>query len=569
MLVTTQLAGQPVQEVRFQGNRSFSARVLGTVVSVKPGTVVTEAAMGQDARALEKFYEGQGFFDAVVERGVGMVQGRLVVTFSINEGPATRIGQVTIHGNRAFATERLLRLLPIGNGQFLRAAGVQEAVRVLIGYYANAGYPFAKVTSTVVRSETLATVQLDIEEGPQCYIKEVRVRGNQKVGSGSILRTAELRQGERYSQRRLYDAQRRLYATKLFYRVLFSVSRPDSASDSVVVRFDVVEQPARAFAFGAGFETPPLRGLVSVEWEHDNMFNRGQTVETGVQFSPDVARNYRISVDATYRVPYLFFTRIDFQTHSFFYREQIDSRCQREYGIETGMSRAVLPQLRFGMFNRIRLVADTAHGITNLLAFSSIYDSRDDLFDPHQGLYVQPGAEVAGGLLAGDNDFYRVTADVRVYQAIGWGFVLAARGMVGRVFPYGRTEQVPYYEEFFLGGRNSLRGYPDKSVGPDSGVGGRYGPEVINANLEVRGPYFFRWVGLVVFADGGVVTGGKDHQFDQSQSAGLRAQLEYGAGVGVRVRTPIGPVRLDWGKRLKEPPAQDWGRLYLGLLHAF
>ncbi|MEO0079405.1 MAG: BamA/TamA family outer membrane protein [candidate division WOR-3 bacterium] len=559
VLLAGQIAGQPVQEVRFQGNRTLPRRVLASVVSTRPGKVVTETALEQDVAALERFYEEQGFFDARVEKGFGMVQGRLIVTFYLNEGPRTRIGQIALNGNFSFPSSRLLRLLPVRQGNSLVAAEVQRAVEVLRDFYANSGYPFVKVTSDVSRADTIAQLRLEIEEGPRCYIREVRIRGNQTVWTRTILRALEIQKGERYSQRRLYDAQRRLYATRLFQRVLFYVSRADSVSDSVIVRFDVFEQPSRSLAFGVGFEMPPVRGLVSAEWEHNNLFNRGQKIETGVEFSPDWVRNYRIGFEATYRVPYLLFTRVDFQTHPFLYWEKVDSLRQREYGVETGMSRTVLPQLHLGLFNRVRFVADTAHGITNSLALSSIYDSRDDVFEPRHGCFVQPGVEVAGGPLLGDNDFFRVTADARFYQSLGWGVVLAGRGSFGRVFPYGRNEHLPYYEEFFIGGRNSLRGYPDKSIGPDSGLGGLYGPTLVNGNLEVRGPILGRWVGLVLFADAGLVSAG-----------GLEmGEIGYGAGFGIRVRTPIGPVRLDWGKRLKQPPAHDRGRLYLGLLHAF
>ncbi|MBM3323875.1 hypothetical protein FJY69_10415, partial [candidate division WOR-3 bacterium] len=100
--------------------------------------------------------------------------------------------------------------------------------------------------------------------------------------------------------------------------------------------------------------------------------------------------------------------------------------------------------------------------------------------------------------------------------------------------------------------------YPERSLGPDSSIQGRFGPAVVNANLELRTPYLLGWVGLVGFADLGTV----------SRSLRLFA-YEYSAGAGVRVRTPIGPVRLDWGRRLANPLPGDKGRFYLGLLHAF
>jgi outer membrane protein assembly factor BamA len=285
--------------------------------------------------------------------------------------------------------------------------------------------------------------------------------------------------------------------------------------------------------------------------------------------------NYRFAFDGTYRIPYLILTRIDFQTHPYFSYELVDTTPTREIGIETGMSRNIVTQFTAGLTNRIRLIADTAKGkITNSLALTGRYDTRNEIFDPSQGLSVQAAVEGAGGPLGGNNDLYRLTLDARVYQRLGTVpsrlvrttgyFVVAARAMAGIVRPYGKSESlgVPYYESFTLGGANTIRGYRDRSIGPDStGIGQYlYGPTVVNGNLELRTPYILRWVALVGFADAGSV------------ARDLRSPTyEYSAGAGIRVRTPIGPVRFDWGRRLRYPAGagKQPDRYYLGLLHAF
>jgi outer membrane protein assembly factor BamA len=368
----------------------------------------------------------------------------------------------------------------------------------------------------------------------------------------------------------------------LFYRVMFYViadsgqgerTRDKGGPDSVVVRFDVVEQAYRGVSLGAGVELPP-RVLVSAEWEHDNVFNRGHTLVVGGEFSPTLPWSYRVGFDGTYRVPYLILTRIDFQTHPYFsYVRLNDTSRQREYGIETGMTRNLVPQFTLGLTNRLLLHSDTSFGkITNSLALTGQYDTRDDIFDPSRGLSFQTAIEGAGGPLGGDNNLYKLTGDARLYQRLGivparleqvsGDFVIAVRAMAGIVRPYGRSAFVPYYAAFTLGGRSSVRGYPDRSIGPDSSIVGqfRFGTAVVNGNLELRSPYILRWVGLVAFFDIGDV--GWDFR--------MRA-YEYSAGAGIRVKTPIGPVRLDWGRRLRNPPSweDDQGRFYLGLLHAF
>jgi outer membrane protein assembly factor BamA len=574
-------SGDTLEAVRFEGMRTYSRRSLTSLVTARPRRPASEAQLNSDAAILELFYQNEGFHSVAVEKKVTRGRRLPVVTYHIIEGSRTRVSAIAISGNVSVGTERLLKQLVVRPGRFFSQAAVDQSVAALRTYYLNSGYPFVQVQDTVTRTDTLATLSFSITEGRLCHVSEVRVRGNRTVRTETVLRASEIRPGERFSQKRLREAQRRLYATKLFYRVMYYViadsgqgemTRDQGGPDSVAVRFDVVEQAYRGVALGAGFEAPPYRVLVSAEWEHNNLLNRGHTLLLSGEYSPTFSKsNYRFGFDGTYRVPYLILTRIDFQTHPYISYERLnDSALQREYGIETGMSRNLMPQLTVGLTNRFRLVPDTTSGITNSLALTGQYDTRDDIFDPNQGLSVQVVVEGAGGPLLGNNDFYRLTGDVRVYQRLGEGvrslmpgsgdFVVAVRGMAGSVRPYGRTDAVPYYEAFTLGGRSTLRGYPDRFVGPGRrpGTEYRYGTAVVNGNIELRSPYILRWVGLVGFFDIGDV--GWDFR--------MRA-YEYSAGAGIRVRTPIGPVRLDWGKRLRNPPSGDKGRFYLGLLHAF
>jgi outer membrane protein assembly complex protein YaeT len=569
LIICQSVATGLVERIRFQGNRSFSSRQLLTLVQVRRGRPVTEALLDQDSRNLEWFYRAQGFMNVKVERGMVTEKGKTTVFFRITEGTRSRVGEIVITGNQAFSAVRLKQLLPYTVGDFLVINKITSGTQLLRDFYLNLGYPFVQVSESLEQRDTLVKVEYQIAEGPLCYIRAITVRGNRRVRTGTILRTIEVRPGERFSRSRLELAKRRLYATRLFSRALYYIQRTDSGRaeldstldgiDSVNVRFDVVEQEQQGIGLGFGFETPPHRLLFSIDYEHNNIANRGQWLIAGASGSPDLTGNYRLNLDLTYRIPYLLVQRIDFQTHPYFYYERQDSAKLRDYGIETGMGRDILPQLHLGIFNRLRLVADTSRGITNSLALNVIYDTRDEFFDPHRGVYLQPVIELAGGIFRGDNDFYRLRADCRFYQSLG-GLVIAVRLAGGRVRPYGRSIAVPYYEEFSLGGSNSLRGYQERALGPDTAAGGRYGPVVINGNLELRTPYLFRWVGLAGFFDFGQVAGQNDIR--------LRG-LEAGAGAGIRVRTPIGPVRLDWGKRLTSAPAGDRGRFYLGILHAF
>lgn len=561
-----------VESVRFEGNRFFRSKTLLSRITARPKLALDERGLEKDARVLEKMYQDFGFFDVDVEPGTRPGKRRTVAVFAVTEGERSLVDRVVVTGNREFSEDRLLGLLPVRPGTGFEQGLLARSADEVGSLYLNSGFPFVEVTGEWEASDTAVVLRLEVEEGPKCWISDVRVRGLKTVREKTVLRACELAEGELFSQERMNGARRRLYATRLFQKVGLRVYQPGTESlpglearsrsdlDSVIVRFDVAEQAHRMFLFGAGLETPPWRGLLSVGWQHENVLNRGHHLGANVAYSPSFRGDHRVELDGKYRLPYLIFTRVDFETRPFFYWER-DSALTSEYGAESELSRALTPELKVGLGNRLRWVNRQSRSVTNSVALNLQYDTRDDFFDPKRGVYLRPVAEVAGGLLRGANDFYRFTGEARWFQSLLPGFVFAARAQYGRAIPYGGTEKVPHYEVFTLGGRNSLRGYDDRSLGPDSVDGENYGPVMLNTNVELRTPYILGWVGLVGFLDGGEVV--------NTESELTMDNYQYSAGAGIRVRTPIGPVRLDWGKRLKDPAGRDLGKWYLGLLHAF
>ena len=134
--------------------------------------------------------------------------------------------------------------------------------------------------------------------------------------------------------------------------------------------------------------------------------------------------------------------------------------------------------------------------------------------------------------------------------------------MVG---PYGDSSYVPIYEKFYAGGQNTIRGYKERRVGPrDSGSNEPSGGEAIMvANAEVTFPVYEKVIKGAIFYDIGNVW---EHTGDFMKVADFKA----GAGIGVRVKTPVGPVRVDWGYPLSANyDKNDAGEFYFSMSRGF
>lgn len=177
---------------------------------------------------------------------------------------------------------------------------------------------------------------------------------------------------------------------------------------------------------------------------------------------------------------------------------------------------------------------------TSSMAFSYVRDTRDNIFDASSGLYLNLSAQVAGGILGGSNNFYRPSLDFSTYSKL-FGFkwmVLAFHLRAGIVNSYGSSAEVPVTEKYYGGGADTVRGYPDRCL-PAGATGGK---SLLYSNTELRFPIpgTENLLKGIVFFDIGNLW--KDTEINLDS-------LKKSAGFGIRINTPVGTIRFDFGYR--------------------
>ena len=192
------------------------------------------------------------------------------------------------------------------------------------------------------------------------------------------------------------------------------------------------------------------------------------------------------------------------------------------------------------------------------------YDTRDNKYSPTKGWLTGASLENAGGFIGGDKNFVKGYTYVTYYRSLLKNIILELRGRTGVVSSYGDTEKVPIYERFFAGGATTIRGYSQRAVGP-RGQGGYYlgGEGMVVGNAEVSFPIFKKLIKGAVFYDVGNVTEKYADIFSDSS-------YKQAAGLGVRVKTPIGPVKLDYGYPLSDNyEDKKEGQFWFSVSHGF
>ncbi|MCA9399957.1 MAG: outer membrane protein assembly factor, partial [Candidatus Omnitrophica bacterium] len=209
------------------------------------------------------------------------------------------------------------------------------------------------------------------------------------------------------------------------------------------------------------------------------------------------------------------------------------------------------------------LLAEQGTNTVSQVGIDLTRDSRDNVFSPTKGFIVNGGIDLAGGLFGADKDFYRIQGSGSYYVPLKWNSVLEVRLRAGIVDDYGDSIRVPIFERFFAGGASTVRGYDERDVGPkDPATADSIGGEsLIVGNLEYTIP-LIEFIKLAGFVDAGSVSAEADEIGEDS--------FKVGTGLGLRVKTPIGPVKLDYGYPLKEPDdGKREGKFYFSVSRGF
>ena len=482
--------------------------------------------------------------------------------FAVTVNPITT--GVVFEGNTVYTSEVLTKFMDLQPGQVLNSVYVGQKVQGINAAYARDGYMLAHVDG--IRVDDQGVLHVHIVEG---IVEDIVPAGNKKTRDKVITREFVQKKGKPFNKFLVRRSVERVYNLGFFDDVNVRMLPGDQDPNNVIIEIDVLEHKTGTITLGAGYsKSDGLMGII--EFGEDNFRGTGDKFKVHWEIGGKKKyKNYQIS----YLKPWIdskgtslgfsFFNREDEYTDYNEDGNEVAEYNKKSRGFNISFGRQTGEYTRDyltlesrkdsykwddddssgfrydknagkgknwnnGSYNFANdKYVDKNFGRINSITWQKVYDSRDNIYEPTRGRRISYTAQWAGHGLGGDFDFYKFTAEARMYKKLGAKNVLAFRARGGFI-----QGDAPYSQLFTLGGADSLRGYEDDQLR------GKY---MYNATLEFRFP-IVKKVSGVLFTDIGDAWDAPNVSWYNSKKT-----FNYGVGAGVRITTPIGPVKLDYG----------------------
>ncbi|UCF29858.1 MAG: BamA/TamA family outer membrane protein [bacterium] len=561
--------------VTIEGIQSLTDQEVARALQMNTGDPFVHASLDRGLQLLDEAYMTKGYQSAkIIQKPLNFVpvDGRqeVMIHIVVEEGIRTIVNGVRVQSD-VYGRDEIIDILNIHPGDPHVPSRVEEGRLSLIERLSGDGYLFGSIPlPEVVRiEEGKVDLVFDIRAGPKVRLGSIIILGGEEVDNTIVRRAVNMERGHLLSLEEILEAQRRVYALGVHSSVEISLVDPEIAAEVKDLVVKVRERPRYAIGIRLGYGSEE-KGRVRFTVTDRNFAHMARSLILGFRFS-DIEE----LASLTYLHPWFLGEPIEFSISLIDLIEERESYTRDELGVvlsaKTDLTRRTTLRLQYA-FEGLELtdvspdaqLSPEDEGRTDVASLipELLYDSRDDFFEPSSGILGDIRLEVAMEQLGSKAEFHKLEISIRKYFSLGGGFVLAGLARGGIAESFGISDEVIISERFFLGGQNSVRGYDLDSLGPLDADGDPIGGiKMVNLNLELRYP-IYRSIKGVLFADSGALWLDQAPYDDRT--------LRLAAGTGLRWSSPIGPLSLDYGRKLN--PAtdeEDQWRVHFSIGHAF
>jgi outer membrane protein assembly complex protein YaeT len=576
-------------EITIEGNKYFTDQTLEERLAMRPASFVrfrygrfSNAILDRDLNAIRDLYRSNGFKDAKVTADVkdnaGGKQNRIGVAINIEEGPQSFVNSLKIQGISKEDMAKLEPQLQSSEGQPFSELNIATDRDTILSYYFVQGYTEANFdwTQEPGPSPNLFNLQYRVVPGTQQFVRSVLIDGLEVTDPNLVNRRIPLGPGEPVSLGRIAESQKRLYDLGIFAKVQVGLQNPEGDENRKYLIYQFEEARKYSVNFGLGAELGRIGGgtttldspagaagfspRVSLGVSRLNMFGVGHTASIQGRvsryqrraFTTYLAPQFKGNENYSVSLTGLFDDSQDVRTFQ-------SRRWEGSLQFAQRISRSTQFQYRYTF--RRATVSDVKidPGLIPLLAqpvrvggvsVSFIQDRRDDPLEPTKGTYNTVDVGNANSWLGSETEYLRLQLRNATYHRIGREKVFARSTQFGYIQRLGGLPEIPLSERLYGGGVFTHRGFPDNQAGPrDLVTGFPLGGTMSFFNtVEYRFPFVGENLNLVLFHDMGNVYSDISKFSFRFRQRDLQ-DFDYmvqAAGIGIRYRTPLGPIRVDF-----------------------
>ncbi len=511
-----------------------------------------------DVERIKAAYHDKGYqYVKVKQPQVKLVDDEyLDVTIEIDQGAQYRVGEVSVSGDLMYDQEKMLRYVRLKPGDVFSTAMLRNTILRLTDMYADNGYAYANVTPLTARDELHHTIDLnlEVEQGPRVFVEKIVITGNTTTRDKVIRREIPLLERDLYSATAVKESKRRVKNLGYFDEVTVT-NKPGSDETKTILGVEVTERPTGTFSIGLGYSSADslmAQGSIS----QDNLFGYGLRLSLSGSFGSK-STTYSLGLSDPHFLDTDWTLGGEIYNTEREYSDYDESRLGGSIraGHPIGRKSKLYMTYRYEqqeISNIDPYVNDyikDEEGDSTLSSITTqiIRNSTDYYDDPHSGGVTKLSLEFAG--LGGTEHFLKTIGEHRHFFPLPWGgTVFSIHGETGYVTSTN-GDDVSITEKFFLGGIRTIRGFKYREVGPREDGDYIGGTKMAYFNFEYLFP-IYKKLGLkgVLFYDTGNAWGEDENYF---------SSMRHSVGGGIRWKSPMGPLRFEWGYNLSPKDYED------------
>jgi outer membrane protein insertion porin family len=529
---------------------------------------------------IASLYETQGFPHTRIALNFRKYKKKVDAVFFIEEGVQNIAEKISFEGNENVSTEMLLETIETHEGGPFYQPRIQKDTENLENLYLNIGYRGTEIQSHIEKTgENSFNIEFKVKEGERIRIKNIIITGNKITRKNTILREVLFQPGDYARYDEIRNTRRRISNLGIFTKVTIEEISLDPGWENLLI--SVREGQRHYVSLGVGLETKNeprsfqawnsiIRPRGTAELIRGNIFGSGAQLSLVGQVS---LREKRAAV--SWEQPYFFGIPIDTYLNAWLERESRTSYSFDRRGISLSALKPIagdenkifMVTLRFAQTSLFELKISESEVDRQHFPFSAtsisgsiIWDKRNDSFNPERGYFASTVLEWAYPLFHAESDYLKLFTKYQQFLPILPKVTFSMTSRVG--LGMGR---MPIHERFFAGGSNSFRGTSFDELGPKDAVSHEPvgGKAIILVNFELTFPLTPKLEDLY-----GAVFYDKGNVFYKRSQVDFK-NLQDAVGLGLRYKTPLGPVRLELGWNFDAQEGEKQPLVIIAIGHVF